>query len=256
MVLAEFGDEKITSGDLDRELEKLPASARESIDTAEKKSQFLRNLIAERLLVDKARRLELDKDEAVQDALAKQLDALIVRKLIDDEVAARLTMTPEDVERFYKAEIARFTSPNSATGTLAQGATEPEARAALTGAALRQAQGERGGEAQGERGQVSITADSFSGAELPEESVARLQEAVLNGPAGAVEMAVETGGLWIAFKGTHTPETVTPLEEVRDQVERMYRMQKEQELVNGLIQETLEARNVKIYEERLKEGAK
>jgi parvulin-like peptidyl-prolyl isomerase len=83
-----------------------------------------------------------------------------------------------------------------------------------------------------------------------------VREAVLNAPAGAVETAVETGGAWIAFKGTHTPERVTPLEETREQVERMYRMAKEQELVNALIQETLEARNVKIYEERLKEGAK
>ncbi len=217
-VLAEFGDQRITAHDLERELERLPAAARAGIDTREKKLEFLKNLVAERLLVEKARRLDLHADPEVQEMLARQQDALIVRKLIDDEVEQSLTVTPEDVERFYKAEIDRFTKPEEARGRIADGATEEEALAAL----------ESGKNAVVREGAIF---GSGYAPDVNEALAAATLAAGAQAESGApFDAAVQVAERWYAFRGTFTPAQVAPFDQVREEAARAYRAVKEQEL--------------------------
>ncbi len=104
IILAEFGGDVITDRDLEAELDKLPPSVRSSFESPEQKIEYLKHMVAQRLLVEKALRLELDHDPAIQAQLAKQCDVLIVQKLVNDSLGSRAEPTPEDVERFYKAE--------------------------------------------------------------------------------------------------------------------------------------------------------
>jgi len=67
-----------TDKDLAKEIEKMPPSARESMDDTEKKTDLLKNVIAERLLIDKAAASNWTGSR-VQDQLAHQADALLVR---------------------------------------------------------------------------------------------------------------------------------------------------------------------------------
>jgi tetratricopeptide (TPR) repeat protein len=107
-ILAEYDDTVFTNSDLARELEALPDTARNHLNTGEAKMEFLRNVLAHRLLVDKAMRLELDRDPDIEAKLAEQRDVLVVQKLIDDWMKEQPKPTAEDVERFYKAESDRF----------------------------------------------------------------------------------------------------------------------------------------------------
>jgi hypothetical protein len=50
-------------------------------------------------------------------------------------------------------------------------------------------------------------------------------------------------------------ERTPPYEEVKEQALRVLKMQKEQEKVAAIIDETLQARDVHLYPERLKEPA-
>ncbi|GMV94390.1 MAG: hypothetical protein AMXMBFR82_41680 [Candidatus Hydrogenedentota bacterium] len=113
VVLAESGDMVLTKRDFERELEALPSSVRAGLNTAEAKGEYLRSVVARRMLVEKALRMELDRDPEILDRLEQQRNALIVEKLIDEQVAGLSEPTPEDVERFYRAELDRFTMPGS-----------------------------------------------------------------------------------------------------------------------------------------------
>ena len=234
VVLAEFNGEPFTDRDLERELEKLPPAARGAIDTPEKKADFARNVLAQRLLVGKARRQNLDADPEIQEMLARQVDDLIVRKLIKDEVQSRLNVTPGDVKQFYQAEIARFSEPASASGKLAQGDTQAVATSGLSGEKAIS---------------VQIRGSRVAGGKIPAAAQRLLADKVLASEAGSA--TIESDGVWYAFAGTVTPGKVQPFAAVRDRAESMYRSQKERELVSALIEETLQASNVKVHMDRI-----
>lgn len=111
IVLAEFEGATITNLDLEREIEKLPPSVRPSPDDSKRKAALLRDMVLERLLLDKALAMKLDEDPAVQKAFAAQRNALLVRALIDREVGDVPGPSPEEVARFYKEHASDFTKP-------------------------------------------------------------------------------------------------------------------------------------------------
>jgi tetratricopeptide (TPR) repeat protein len=111
VVLAEFEGETITNLDLEREIEKLPPSVRPTFDDPKQKAALLRDLILERLLLDKALAMKLDEDAAVQRQFTAQRNALLVRTLIDREVSGSSDVSPEDVEQYYRDHAASFTKP-------------------------------------------------------------------------------------------------------------------------------------------------
>lgn len=234
-VLAEFAGEVLTDKDLEKEVEKLPPAARDSVAAPEKQAEMVKMLVAQRLLLDKARRLELDKDPEIQDQLVKQLDAMIVQKLIEDEVRKNVQVTPEDVERFYKAEPAKFTDPATAEVQVADAESEGAAKAITefkaTAVTVRQ-----GGPAPGGPRELDCTA-AFAA------------------EPGSVAGPVQCGERWYVFKvKSKTPEKLRPFDEVKEAATRMFQMQKEQEQFTSLIEQTLEARDVKLYLDRLQKA--
>ncbi|MFO7975228.1 MAG: peptidylprolyl isomerase, partial [Candidatus Hydrogenedentota bacterium] len=213
VVLAEFGGTVITDRDLDREIEKLPSSARKTFASPEKRIEFLRNIVAERLLLDKALRLELDKDPEVHDELAKMRDELIVRRLIDQEVNANISVSPEDVKRFYQAEIERFTDPAVRTALVGSGDSAASARKALAQAKKNPDQAKN-----------VIVQDRrlVQGLEATEHNEA-VRKAVMATEPGAVSEPLELDDTWYVFAVSETPPEVHPFEEVKAQAERMLR---------------------------------
>jgi hypothetical protein len=237
IVLAEFAGQVVTNHDLDVELEKLPAAARESFNDPEKRQELLKNLVAERLLLEKAFRLGFDEDEEIQERLSALRDQMIVRKLIDQEVQSRIQITPEDVERFYKAEVNRFTRPARAHVRVHQasssGAEPPED--AFTGEAVLVTQGE------------AIPGVPYDAAAL---------DAVFGAEPGKRVGPFEIEGRFYTFLvETVEAEAVLPFEKVKDEAQRMLSAQKEQELFQDLIDETVTAQDVQLYLDRIEEPA-
>ena len=107
-VVAKIGADEITMADVDRGLEGLPPEVRAQAEKRGERRKLIEQFVAEEVLYRKARKLELDKDPAVR----RQLDAigrkLAVQRLVEREVASKLTMDPKDVETFWKANAERF----------------------------------------------------------------------------------------------------------------------------------------------------
>lgn len=239
-ILAEFAGQIVSDRDLDLEIEKLPVAARDSLGSPERKADLLKNMVAERLLLDRAFRLELDKDPEVQEQLNAMRDGLIVRKLIDREVRDKLQVTPEDIERFYKAESALFTEPRTRVGLVGEGDSPEAARAALPATQ---------GDAAARR--VVLRGDALvRGLGVPDsdETVAAALRAAV---PGQIADPLEIGGRWFAFAVSETPERVRPFDEARSDAERMLRARKEQEQFRALIEDTLRARDVVLHLDRL-----
>ncbi len=82
VVLAEFGDQTITMAEFEEKLAGLPPALREHGDTPEGRRDLLRNMVAERLLIERAYRLGYDEDPAIQQQLDDMRDALVVQRLL------------------------------------------------------------------------------------------------------------------------------------------------------------------------------
>jgi len=238
VVLAQFGDNVITADDLQAEIDKLPAYAQENFDSQEKKTELLKNIVAEKLLVEKARRLDLDKTPEIQEQLGKQLDAMIVRKLINDEVKSRVSITDEDVRRFYKAEPELFTVPLTRDLQIAQADSEAEVmdpNAWNDDLVTYRDKAPR-------IGPVPATDDAV-------KAIASTEVGNESGP-------IDVDGTWYRFRVvSETPERVRPFDEVAEQARHMLQSRKEQECLQDLINETFEVEQVKLFPERLAENS-
>lgn len=237
LILAELPECVITNRDLERELEKMPPALRGRVSRPEERAQLLKSMAAERLMLDKAFRLGLDKDPEVEQMLAAERDALMVRKLLRTEIESRINISPGDVERYYKGEISRFTEPEKAEVCVA-----------------------RSPSAEPMPAEQDFSSDSMTivrGAPIPGvDNTDEAAEAVFATDVGAVAGPVASGSEYCWFRVVaKTPARQRPLEEVRDLAERMLRAEREQEEFRSLVEDALKSADVRFYLDRLTEPA-
>ncbi|MBN2000819.1 hypothetical protein JW935_24935 [candidate division KSB1 bacterium] len=107
-VVARIGTREVTQGDLDFELQQLPPSIREQLTGRDKKIEFLREYVATELLYDTAQRASLDKDPDVIEGAFQAKKALMVRKLLEERVAAKVKIENSDIELYFQAHKDKY----------------------------------------------------------------------------------------------------------------------------------------------------
>jgi hypothetical protein len=149
-------------------------------------------------------------------------------------VQSKVSVTAQDVERFYASEHARFVTPTSVT--------------------VKQAQRAAGTEEAWIYGDAPITlragqpADSVAGGQAALDAIFALE------PGGRTTPLPVDGGQEVSYEVVaKTAGKTVPLEDVRGQLERELRQKKEQEQLESVIQSLIETHNVKLYPERLAE---
>ena len=111
-VLAEIGSRKITQGDLDFEISKLPVYVQEQFRDKQHKKEYLQQYILQELLYDKAKRQQLDKDKSVVEGTFRAQKALMAEKILQAELQDKVKIEPADVELFYMAHKDRYAEKN------------------------------------------------------------------------------------------------------------------------------------------------
>ena len=111
-VVAVIGARKITQGDLDFEIGKLPVYMQEQFKDKNHKKEYLKQFILQELLYDKAKRLELDKDKAVIEGTFRAQKGLMAERILQDELKDKVKIEPSDVELFFMAHKDRYAEKN------------------------------------------------------------------------------------------------------------------------------------------------
>jgi len=107
-VLAEIGDKKITQGDLDFQISRLPVVVQNELNKSGKKKEFLRQMVLQDLLYDSAKRQGLEKDSEVIEGTFQAQKTLMAEKILRTEIQKNVSMTSEDVELYFKANRERY----------------------------------------------------------------------------------------------------------------------------------------------------
>ncbi|MEZ6195561.1 MAG: peptidyl-prolyl cis-trans isomerase [Planctomycetota bacterium] len=259
VVVAEIGEEKITRGQLEG---LIAASNLREADPAElegRRREVLRSLVAQRVLVRKARKLGYDEDDKVRLATELAAQEVLVRKVVAEELKDEVAVTPEDAKLFYDArpELFREAGTLRVAQILVETAeAEAEVRAALAA----------GGDfAELARKRSLDAASAAKGGVVEEPLVEGREHPVFARPADVFAAVGATAEGEVAAeslrsaRGRHVLRVIArrewrlrPFEEVAERAARGLRAEREKRAMDRLMQGALESTDVVIHEDRLK----
>ncbi len=259
-VVAQIGNDVITRRDLDEAIEAMPEWMRPSLADPAKKEAFLAQYVAEELLHRKAVKLELDKDPSVRKQAERALRQFMIQKVLEDEIKGKVEILDGDLELYYKAHRDRYGEKEAFKVRMLK---VDEARLEGVEAALeggepfadlvrRQSLDEGTREKGGETGDWIEEGLDPTGMGDP----TRLWQALANVGEKETTDPVCADGICYLFQIiAHRPQRTVPLTEVRKQVESDLYRERAEKAYQALIQQALQASEVKLYPERLREEA-
>ncbi len=257
-VVARIGRDEITLPELDEAISQLPPWMADQYKDKDKKAEFLKKYVADELLYRKAVKLEYDKNTEITRQLQSILKELVVRKLIEKEVKAKIKIDEEDLKNYYGAHKDQYKEPERAKVSLIKLKTKGDADKSVkelkSGTSfselakvksLDEPTRGRGGQFPG---WVTRGRDSLGIGEVPSVS-----DAIFGLSLGKTSSPIKVGDYYYIFQlDKHDPEKQKTLDEIKPRVEHDYSSVKFQYAYQDLIQTTLKAEDVKLYPEALK----
>lgn len=102
--VAQIGDRKITMGELNNEIQKLPPEAQKNLGSDDRdKLEFLRQYVQKELLYNLAKRSGYDKDQEIRRRVEDIEKMLLVQKAYQTNVAEKISVTPDEARLYFKA---------------------------------------------------------------------------------------------------------------------------------------------------------
>jgi len=108
-VLAIIGNRKITQGDIDFEISKLPAYMQNQFSDKKAKREFLKQFVVQELLYDSAKKQGLEKDKDVIEGTFRIQKSLMSEKILQDELKDKAQITAADAQLYYNAHKDKYT---------------------------------------------------------------------------------------------------------------------------------------------------
>lgn len=260
-VVAHIGNDVITMGDLDEAIDTMPEWMRSAVEDPAQKRAFLEQYVAEELIHRKAKRLELDKDPSVRKQAERAMRQLMIQKVLEEEIKAKVKISDDDVDLYYRAHADRY--------------GEKEAfKIRMMKVDADQLQGVRqalaGGEAFAELAKThslheATRADGGEVGDWIEEGLDptgmgdpnRLWQALANHGEGDVTEPIRVDEEHYIFQITsHRPPRPFSLEEAKKQVEADLTRERVERAYKELVQQALQASEVKLFPERIRQDTR
>ena len=97
-ILVSFGDQTITLGEFNQIWEQVPEEYKLQLD----KSMVLDQVISEKLLIQEAKNMELEKDNDILEQIEKMTEQILVQALIQKEILDKIKVNDEEVLEYYE----------------------------------------------------------------------------------------------------------------------------------------------------------
>lgn len=278
-VLAEIGNHKVTKLELDRRIEEqierqlsmmagfMPdeqmKQQKESLlkrfSTAQERERFLNQLVLQEVLYRKATEDKLTENAEVRAMLLDTERALLAQQVLQKELADRINITQSDLQNYYGAHKSQYKDPEEAQVSQILVADEGAANTVLKKLS-------DGGEFEQVAKEYSNDADTKDKGGKLEPPVrkgsthiagignsAEAEQAIFGTEAGTVvEKPIKTDkGFHVIKVRERKPERQKTLDEVRAEVYRSLRQDKEREVQEALLTKLKERYNVIIHQSKL-----
>jgi peptidyl-prolyl cis-trans isomerase C len=243
-IVARIGKREITEKEVDSAIERLPEWMQQDAKTGDGKKRFIREYVAGEMLYDKAQKLGLDKTPKFRETLAQIKKQVVVEGLLKLEVGQNLKISPEDLELYYKANKEKYASSGKVKISYVTIGLEDKKDPAVS--ALKSGKGTHIDQ------WIEETHTSIPGLGEAKEVLAGLFKAAKGDVTGPVKIK---DSIYLFLVDDIQPKRDLSFEEVKGKVEQEYTLKKQQEIINTLLQKTLEQKEVEIVSEPEKKDA-
>ena len=269
VIVAEYnweGNPKLISlADLKAAIGKLPPHRQEKYNNRKSKTQYLDELIAEKLKLLAAIEKEFDKDEEFLKKAEDYKHQLMVERLTENEVDKKISYTEEDIKQYYEANKDEYIEEPEVQATCIALLDEDRAQEVLAKI--------KGGRDIVEMAKELWDVGELEGPGVNEEEPGRtrlfsrdesndwkeLIDALFEMEIGEMTQEVfetdvrDRTNFMIFRKRDHRPERQKALDEVRSRVERQVEREKKRQRIKGWVEAFTTEGKLKTYPERISE---
>ena len=235
-IAVRIGKRAITNEEIEMAINRLPEQARKGLNSNDAKLRFVREYVATEVLYEKAKKLGLDKNINIRAAVEDFKKQLVLQELLRDEIKKELKVSPEDVSLYYKANKDRYSVPERAKVSFLE--LDGLAKSDEAAAKLRQGKGKKI-EQWIEKGSIFLPEGIGESGEAV-EIIFKQDRGGLTSPVKIKDR------LYMFMVDQKEPKRSQEFSEVRGQVEKEYYMQKEQQIVQSLLDKALEQQEIEI----------
>jgi peptidyl-prolyl cis-trans isomerase C len=127
-VLATIDGEKITLEEFNKELDRIPANMKMLVLTQSGKQSFLDRYVVKRLLMEEAKKANIEKDKDFQDRLSDIREQLLIESLLKKKVATNINPSEQELKDYYEKNKEKFKTGQEVDTRQILVKTEKEAR--------------------------------------------------------------------------------------------------------------------------------
>jgi peptidyl-prolyl cis-trans isomerase C len=245
-ILASFGNQTITLGEFNQIWEEVPEEYKIQLD----KSMVLDQMISEKLLIQEAINMGLEKDNNVLEQIKKITEQILVQVLIEKEILDKVKVNDEEVLEYYEQSKDSFTEKEQVHLYNILVETEEEAQDILeqliAGANFSEIAIEKSiGPSAAQGGDLEYIA---KGTIIPE-----IEEVIFALELEELSKVVKTDfGFHILKITEKKPETVKTFEEVKEEIIQTLLPTKQKEAFDNLLEELKGKAEIEINEKALR----
>jgi len=245
-ILASFGGQTITLGEFNQLWEEVPEEYKLQLD----KSMVLDQVISEKLLIQEAKNMGLEKDNDVLEQIKKMTEQILVQVLIEREILDKVDVNDEEVSEYYEENKVSFTEKEQIHLYNILLESEEEAQDILE-------QLKAGGDFSEIAKEKSTGPSAAQGGDLGYLTkgtiIPEIEEVVFALEVEELSEVVKTDfGFHILKITEKKPETVKALEEVKEEIIQTLLPTKQKEAFDNLLEELKGKVEIEINEEALK----
>ncbi len=235
-IAVRIGKREITNDEIEGIINRLPAQVKQGLNSNDARLRFVREYVATEVLYAKGKKLGLDKKANTWAAVEDFQKQLVLQDLLQDEIRKELKVTPEDVQLYYKANKDRYSSNERAKVSYLE--LSDLAKSDETALKLKQGKGKK----------IEQWIDKGS-AFIPQglgESKEAIENIFKQDKGSVVNPVKIKDKLYMFIIDEKESKKEQSFEEVKGRVEDEYRAQKEQQIVQSMLDKALEQQEIEI----------
>jgi hypothetical protein len=113
VVIAQIGTGAIYKYQFEESYDQLPENVKSQFKDKAGKLNYLKKFIADKLVLEKARRLNLENDSKIKNQLHQIKEQLLIQQILKSEILDKIKIDEQDVKNYYQSHFEDFNSKGS-----------------------------------------------------------------------------------------------------------------------------------------------